>query len=94
MDFWQAHDLWFLISITLFPRLTLLFAVAVPFGWLAWLEWFFMPSLLIAILATTYYWPANPVLCVVAWLLFLGKFAVAVFRAASKAVLRRAESRE
>ncbi len=76
MDFWQVHGLWFLIFITLFPRLTMLFAVAVPFGWLAWLGWFFMPSLLIAILATIYYWPTNPILCIVAWFFALGKFGV------------------
>ena len=74
MDFWQVHGWWFLIFITLFPRLTMLFAVMVPFGWLAWLGWVFTPSLLVAILATTYYWDTNPVLCVVAWFIALGKF--------------------
>ena len=68
MDFWQVHGFWFLFFIVLFPRLTMLFAVAVPFGWLAWLGWLITPRLLIAILATIYYWDTNPVLCIFAWL--------------------------
>ena len=72
MDFWQVHGFWFLFFIVLFPRLTMLFAVMVPFGWLAWLGWFFTPRLLVAILATTCYWDTNPVLCVFAWLNMLG----------------------
>ena len=68
MDFWQVHGVWFLISIILFPRWTMLFAVPVPFGWLAWLSWFFVPSVLAAVLATGYYWETNPILCVLAWI--------------------------
>ncbi|MDO8676741.1 MAG: hypothetical protein Q7K16_03815 [Candidatus Azambacteria bacterium] len=74
MDFWQVHGWLFLILITLFPRLMMLLAVTTPFGWLAWLGWIFTPSLLVAILATTYYWHTNPVLCVIAWLFAFGKF--------------------
>ncbi|MBI2064522.1 MAG: hypothetical protein HYT62_00515 [Candidatus Yanofskybacteria bacterium] len=83
MDFWQVHGWWFLIFITLFPRLTMLFAVMVPFGWLAWLGWVFTPSLLVAILATTYYWNTNPVLCVFAWLFAFGKFGGTAAKASS-----------
>jgi hypothetical protein len=72
MDFWQNHDWFFLIFIAIFPRLTLLFAVATPFGWLAWLGWVFCPHLLVAILATTKYWDTNPVLCVISWIVALG----------------------
>jgi len=74
MDFWQAHGIWFLIFITMFPRLTMLFAMTLPFGWLAWLGWVFTPSLLVAILTTTYYWNTNPVLCVIAWMVAFSKF--------------------
>jgi hypothetical protein len=56
MDFWQVHGIFFLIFITLFPRLTMLFAVTVPFGFLAWLGWLFAPHLTVAILATQYYY--------------------------------------
>ena len=71
IDFWQVHGWWFLIFITFFPRLTMLFAVATPFGLLAWLGWFFVPHLTVAILATIYYWETNPILCIVAWLVAL-----------------------
>lgn len=71
MDFWQEHGIFFLIFITLFPRLTMLFAVTVHFGLLAWLGWLFFPHLTVAILATQYYWHTNPVLCIIAWFVAL-----------------------
>ncbi len=71
MDFWVAHPgfggIIFLVCIACFPRLTTLFAVATPFGCLAWIGWVFAPHLLVAILATYMYWHTNPVLCVIAW---------------------------
>lgn len=67
MDFWEVHGIFFLFFITFFPRLTMLFAVAVPFGPLAWLGWIFAPHLTVAVLATQYYWNTNPILCVIAW---------------------------
>jgi hypothetical protein len=72
MDFWQVHGWLFLVCAAIFPRLTMLFAVSVPFGFLAWAGWLFFPHLTVAILATTYYWDTNPVLCVIAWLVALG----------------------
>jgi len=72
MDFWQVHGWLFLICVAIFPRLTMLFAVSVPFGFLAWVGWLFVPHLTVAILATTYYWDTNPVLCVIAWFVALG----------------------
>ena len=83
MDFWQVHGWAFLVAIALFPRLTMLFAVTVPFGWLAWLGWIFVPSFLVAVLATTYYWHTNPVLCVSAWFWFFGKIGETGRRTAS-----------
>lgn len=75
MDYWQAHGVWFLIFLTFFPRLTMLFAVATPFGFLAWVAWLFVPHFLVAFLATTYYWHTNPVLCIIAWIIaFMGTF--------------------
>jgi hypothetical protein len=71
IDFWQVHGIFFLIFITLFPRLTMLFAVTVPFGFLAWLGWLFAPHLTVAILATQYYWHTNPILCIIAWFIAL-----------------------
>ncbi len=66
-DFWQVHGIFFLLFITLFPRLTMLLAVWTPFGPLSWLGWLFVPHLTVAILATQYYWDTNPILCVIAW---------------------------
>lgn len=67
MDFWAVHGIFFLIFVTLFPRLTMLFAVTIPFGWLAWLGWLIAPHLTVAVLATQYYWQTNPILCIIAW---------------------------
>lgn len=76
MEFWQAHGtsmgIWFIVGMFFFPRLTMLFAVLTPFGWLAWLGWFFAPYLTAAIFATTMYWDTNPFLCVFAWLVAIG----------------------
>ena len=71
MDFWDVHGIFFLIFITLFPRLTMLVAVTVPFGFLAWFGWLFAPHLTVAILATQYYWQTNPILCIIAWFVAL-----------------------
>jgi hypothetical protein len=72
MNFWDVHGWLFLIAITFFPRLTMLFAVSTPFGWLAWLGWAFVPHFTVAILATQYYWDTNPVLCIIAWFVAFG----------------------
>lgn len=70
-NYWDNHGVWFLIFITLFPRLTLLFS-SVPFGgFFWWLGFFFAPRILIAILATLAYWNQNPVLVVISWLVAL-----------------------
>lgn len=71
MNFWEVHGILFLFFITFFPRLTLLF-VGGPFGILAWLGWLFVPHFLVAILATTYYWHTNPILCIIAWIVAFG----------------------
>ncbi len=71
MDFWQVHGIFFLIFITFFPRLTMLFAVSTPFGVLAWLGWLFAPHFTVAVLATEFYWHTNPILCIIAWFVAL-----------------------
>jgi hypothetical protein len=73
MDFWAVHGVWFLIGMIALPRLTMLIATTTPFGPLAWVGWLIWPNLLAAILATTFYWHTNPILCVCAWLLMVGK---------------------
>jgi hypothetical protein len=67
VNVWDVHGWMFLVAIALFPRITMLLAVTVPFGWLAWIGWGFAPHLTVAILATKYYWNSNPALCVVSW---------------------------
>ncbi len=71
-DFWQRHGAVFLVLITLFPRLTLLFS-SVPFGGVFWwLGFLFAPRILVAMLATLTYWSSNPILVTLAWLVALG----------------------
>lgn len=70
-NFWDHHGVFFLIFITIFPRLTLLFS-SIPFGGaLWWLGFLFVPRVLVAVLATVTYWKQNPVLVVIAWLIAL-----------------------
>ncbi len=77
VDFWQVHGWAFLIGLVFFPRITMLVAgtalefmkFASPWGILAWIGWMFAPYLVIAILASTFYWDTNPGLCVGAWIL-------------------------
>ncbi|MFT6067781.1 MAG: hypothetical protein ACJAT2_001124 [Bacteriovoracaceae bacterium] len=67
-NYWENHGVFFLIFITLFPRLTLLFS-SVPFGGLLWwLGFIFAPRILVATLATITYWEVNPILVVISWL--------------------------
>ncbi|HAZ11942.1 MAG: hypothetical protein A2X86_07175 [Bdellovibrionales bacterium GWA2_49_15] len=68
IDFFTRHGLFFLLFITLFPRLTLLFS-SVPFGgFLWWMGFIFCPRILVACLATITYFRTNPLLVVVSWL--------------------------
>lgn len=77
IDFWLVHGWLFLIGLVFFPRLTMLIAGTVskfgafvqPWNILAWVAWIFVPHFLVAILATTFYWNTNPVLCVIAWVM-------------------------
>lgn len=67
-NFWDHHGIFFLLCITIFPRLTLFFS-SVPFGGLIWwLGFFFAPRILVAALATVAYWHSNPALVMVSWL--------------------------
>jgi hypothetical protein len=71
VNFFLRHGWFFLIFITFFPRLTLLFS-SVPFGGLFW--WcglVFFPRLLVASLATVTYFKTNPLLVVISWLVAL-----------------------
>ena len=67
-NYWDRHGVFFLLFITLFPRLTLLFSSVAAGGVLWWLGFIFTPRLLVALLATVAYWEANPVLVLLSWM--------------------------
>ena len=69
MDFFAAHTYpyWALFGWAFFPRITFLFFSAITGGLGFWLGVLFIPRLMIAFWATTYYWHTNPVLCILAW---------------------------
>jgi hypothetical protein len=72
IDFFHKHGLFFLIFITLFPRLTLLFSSVASGGLLWWLGFIFCPRILVASLATVSYFQTNPFLVVMSWVIALG----------------------
>lgn len=72
VDFFKNHGVFFLIFITIFPRLTLLFSSVAFGGFLWWLGFFFCPRILVASLATVAYFHTNPVLVTIAWIVALG----------------------
>ncbi len=76
IDYFSKHGWFFLFSIALFPRLTLLvsglLASTIEFGGIFWwLGFFFAPRILVATLATVSYWHTNPVLVIISWLVAL-----------------------
>lgn len=71
-DIVAGHGILFLIGLALFPRITLLFFAATPFGWLAWIGWLIAPHFLVAVLSLPY-WQDHPYLVIVAWIMaFVG----------------------
>lgn len=72
VDFFQKHGYFFLIFITFFPRLTLLFSSVATGGFLWWLGFIFCPRILVASLATVSYFHTNPVLVTISWIVALG----------------------
>ncbi len=77
VDYFTKHGWFFLFSIALFPRLTLLVSGllvgSIEFGGLVWwLGFFIAPRILVATLATAAYWNTNPVLVILAWLIAFG----------------------
>lgn len=67
-NFWNHHGIFFLIFITLFPRLTLLFSNVAFGGLFWWLGFFFAPRVLVAVLATMSYMNSNPILVLISWI--------------------------
>jgi hypothetical protein len=67
-SYWDTRGVFFLVFVSLFPRLTLLFSSVASGGILWWLGWVFAPRILVAMLATVSYWHKNPILVLLAWL--------------------------
>lgn len=77
IDFFINHGWIFLISIALFPRLTLIVSGlifhSIEFGGIIWWAGFFLaPRFLVSILATISYWNTNQMLVIASWLIALG----------------------
>lgn len=71
-DFWDKRGIFFLVFVTAFPRLTLLFSSVISGGFLWWLSWLIVPRVLVATLATISYWEQNKILVTIAWLIAIG----------------------
>jgi hypothetical protein len=76
IDYFTKHGWFFLISVAIFPRLTLLVSAllvgSVELGGLVWwLGFLIAPRILVATLATAAYWNTNPVLVIFSWLIAL-----------------------
>ncbi len=72
VSYFENHGIFFLIFITFFPRLTLLFSSVASGGVLWWLSWLFFPRILVAVLATFAYFQTNPILVTISWLVAFG----------------------
>jgi hypothetical protein len=72
VNFFAKHHIFFLIFITIFPRLTLLFSSVVTGGFVWWLGFIFCPRVLVASLATVSYFHTNPLLVTLSWLIAIG----------------------
>ena len=72
-SFWSNHtyDYIFLIGFTLFPRFSLLFC-NISWSFFILIGWLFLPRITIAILATLFYSPTNPILVILSWMFALG----------------------
>lgn len=72
IDFFKKHGIFFLIFITIFPRLTLLFSSVAFGGFFWWISFIFVPRILVAVLATVAYFHTNPILVIISWIIALG----------------------
>lgn len=72
VNFFEKHGIFFLIFITIFPRLTLLLSSVATGGFLWWLGFIFCPRILVASLATVAYFHTNPILVIISWIVALG----------------------
>lgn len=67
-DFWTNHGYLQLLGWFFFPRIMFWFFSVMTGGIWFWVGVLFVPRVMIAFWATTYYWNTNPILCVFAWI--------------------------
>lgn len=72
VNYWDVHGILFLLGLTFFPRITVLFFSGVTGGLLFWIFFLFFPRLVIPILAAYHYWDTNPILVILSFLICLG----------------------
>jgi hypothetical protein len=70
-NFWDVHNIFFLIGLVFIPRLTVIFFSAVTGGLLFWIAFLIFPRIVIPILAAYHYWDTNPVLVILAFVICL-----------------------
>jgi hypothetical protein len=66
-QFSDNHWIFILLGWAFFPRMMFWFFSAMTGGVLFWLGVLFVPRIMVAFWATTYYWQTNPFLCMIAW---------------------------
>lgn len=72
VNFFNNHTWLTLVGWAMFPRIMFWFFSAITGGFWFWVGVLFVPRVMVAYWATTYYWHTNPYLCVIAWIVALG----------------------
>ena len=70
-SFWTNHGVFQLLGWVFFPRIMFIFFSVMTGGLGFWLGVLFVPRIMVAFWATTYYWHTNPLLCIMAWIFAL-----------------------
>ena len=70
-DFFDTHGWLTVLGYICFPRLMFWFVNTMTGGFGFWLGVLFVPRIMVAFWATTYYWNSNPWLCLGAWFVAL-----------------------
>lgn len=80
MSFWEVHGvfegIFYLLLLTILPRLTLFFVLPFSFSGLQWGLFAFVPRFWAAYMGTKFYWDTNPMLCIGAWGIAIGVLLV------------------
>ena len=94
VSYWTHNSFTFLILLSIFPRVGLLFC-NISLSFLFWIGWLFLPRITIAIFATYYYASTNPILVIISWFIALsGETAEKKYGYKMKTKVSKKESRE